>query len=235
MTAQLNKKLNLESLGSSTRSLTCSTRTIESTTESLAEKEDASDEVQQELLKTRTVKFDERCRVRPIKSVKNLSQKIVQEAWYSREEMHLIKKDCRQTIRFALQKGENIGSYQLNTRGLETFHPKKAKRRERRRRDAWDVVLGEQMTQKQYGSEDANFIAELCQELNKNSIKDALAQAKQDREDFIELEKSGHIFPSEKQLKLISLDQIKLRRKVPEHRVANVNISRQLPVQSRVT
>ena len=235
MTTKLNTKLNLESLGSSTRSLTCSTRTMESTTESLAEKEDASDDVQhQERLKERTVNFDERCRVRPIKSVKNMSQKIIQEAWYSREEMQLIKKECKQTIRFALQKGENIGSYQLNTRGLETFHPRKAKRRERRRRDAWDVVLGEQVTQKQNGSEDANFIAELCHELNKNSIKDALARAKQDRQDCIQLEKSGHIFPSETQLKLISLDQIKVRRKVPERRVTNVNISLQLPIQSRV-
>ena len=201
--------------------------TLEGSSKSTISTREALKNRQNDLSK-RKVRFEDQCRVRHIHHIKDMPPQIIYDAWYSRQELFLLKKECKMTVKFASRKGESIGNYQLCTRGLESLHPNISLRRSRRRRAAWDLVLDEQTNQELSGTEDPEIIAKLCANLNENSIKDALIQAVKDTEDLKQLETGDCIIPLETQIKLISFDEIRVRSRVRHHS------QRRAPMPSRV-
>jgi hypothetical protein len=75
-------------------------------------------------------------------------------------------------------------------RGLEMFHPKISRRREGRRIDVWDAVLGEQVQQLSHGDKDNERIAELCTEINFQTTQEARERAACDTDDLLQSEKT---------------------------------------------
>ncbi|CAJ1964847.1 unnamed protein product [Cylindrotheca closterium] len=54
--------------------------------------------------KKRVVRFDERCRVRPIRKLHTLEPAVREQLWYNREELKAIRKDCRNIMKEALRQ-----------------------------------------------------------------------------------------------------------------------------------
>eukprot|EP00526_Cylindrotheca_closterium_P016847 CAMPEP_0113628362 /NCGR_PEP_ID=MMETSP0017_2-20120614/14695_1 /TAXON_ID=2856 /ORGANISM="Cylindrotheca closterium" /LENGTH=322 /DNA_ID=CAMNT_0000538663 /DNA_START=333 /DNA_END=1301 /DNA_ORIENTATION=+ /assembly_acc=CAM_ASM_000147 len=50
------------------------------------------------------VRFDERCRVRPIKKLQSMDPEVREMLWYNREELKAIRKDCRNIVKEALHQ-----------------------------------------------------------------------------------------------------------------------------------
>jgi hypothetical protein len=140
--------------------------------------------------KTKSVRFDERCRVRPIVHVNNLSEPTIRVLWYSRFEMKSMKEDCRCTIKLAAQRRSSFSQNKSAFRGLEMFHPKISRRREGSRIDVWDAVLREQSEQLFQGVKDNERMAELCPKINSKTTQEARERATRDTDDLLQSEKT---------------------------------------------
>lgn len=153
------------------------------------------------LRKRRSVRFDEKCRVRPILHIANMSE-IKSDLWYSRLEMKAMKQDCRSTMRSAAQRGISYTQNRAAFRGLELFHPKMSRRRERRRIDGWDLVLQEQAKQIFNGTRDVDRLGDLFSRLNAKTSQEARERASHDTDDLLQPEKTWEMpangLPTEK-------------------------------------
>lgn len=138
----------------------------------------------------KSVHFDERCRVRRITHLSNMSKETILSIWYFRDEMKSFKEDCKDEIRTLVKKKEfqRASFYDTKTcpRGLETFHPKRSRTRLCRRRDVWEAVLGEQEVQYELGSVDSDFLAKVCSNVTGKSVQNALEQADMDEQALAE-------------------------------------------------
>eukprot|EP00980_Cylindrotheca_fusiformis_P012351 scaffold3031_cov102-Cylindrotheca_fusiformis.AAC.11 len=139
------------------------------------------------------VRFDPRCRVRPILRNTRLPEPVLADLWYTRTEMKRIKQDCRNAMKLAARRGISFSQHKAAFRGLEMFHPKISQRRELRRIDGWDLVLHLQSDNRFSGEKGRDQLGKLYARLNVKSAEEARERAARDANDLLQPEGTWEI------------------------------------------
>lgn len=133
----------------------------------------------------KSVNFNERVRAKKCLHYTDFSDEEVKAYWYTEEDFKTMKNAVRFEVNL-LENGcldPNTTSTQYCCRGLENFTPEGIKRRMSNKNHCFAVVLEEQHLQREEGSFDQEYIAEIYEKAVASARRAALVLALQDRAD----------------------------------------------------
>lgn len=136
-----------------------------------------------------SVSFYPRVRIQRVPPRKMIPPEQMEAVWYSRDEFHVIRKECFNTIRLMKDDedatdedsplfDENGG--ELCRRGLEYKTPKAYKRRQKQKKDVRMVVFDELDFQEEQGMDDPLWLAKLSRDQSRACVEAAIETARVD-------------------------------------------------------
>jgi hypothetical protein len=130
---------------------------------------------------TRSVSFDERVRAKKTMHLADFSEEELEATWYCEEEKRRIKRDVEFEANLLANDCLEGDSNKYCSRGLEVFTPSGSKQRSANKRRGRSLVVKEQELQREEGSNDQAYIAEMYAAAAAPCKANALAFAQQAR------------------------------------------------------
>ncbi len=132
----------------------------------------------------RSVSFDERVRAKKTTHIADFSEEEKKAYWYSEEDFLRMKQDVRFEVNLLENQCLERDTASYCRRGLEYYTSLGSNRRSSNKRKSRNVVLEEQALQRNEGSNDLEYIAEIYAAVVAASRLHALELARQDRLDL---------------------------------------------------
>lgn len=133
----------------------------------------------------RSIRFDERVRVRKTMPLTQFSEKEVQDCWYCDADFNEMRNQVRTAAHLIEQGLLDADTELICRRGAEDHAPTQAKSRRKTRDAARFVVLREQFQQQSEGTSDPEYIALLSRRRSAKSTKLARQVGLQDELDVL--------------------------------------------------
>ena len=127
----------------------------------------------------KTVSFHEVVKAKKTIHISDFSAEEIRSCWYKDEDYEVMKRDVRFEVNLLENDClvENQSMMTRTARGLEIYSSTAGQVRREIKRRARNAVLEEQRLQREEGSYDPEFIAEIYSMLTKNASQNAIAAA----------------------------------------------------------
>jgi hypothetical protein len=136
-----------------------------------------------------TVSFYPRVRIQRVPPRKSISKEQTEAVWYSRDEFHVIRKECFRTIKLMSDDDNETDEAhplfdedenELCRRGLEYKTPLAYKKRQKQKKDMRNVIFEEQDYQEDQGLNDPEWLANLSRDQSRSCVAAAIEVARED-------------------------------------------------------